>query len=139
MADAQQHFAEILERVRNPAPLESDLADLLERGKAEQLLSGHDATGHPFAPLAPSTLKRRPGTGPPLAPRGASSAIITQYVVTVSAAAGRLIASAGWPSLSWVRYHITGGPRLPQRNPSGFRDQDKAAALTTFKEWLIRG
>ena len=128
---------EILRRAQRLEPIGEQIRETLERGKSEQLLAGRDATGDPFAPLAPSTLKRRVGTGPPLAPRGAASAIVVGYVVTIATDDGRLTAAASWPGLDWVRYHRTGTRRMPKRDPSGFRAEDLARCMEILKGYVL--
>jgi hypothetical protein len=88
---------EIARRAGNLEPIAERIRVLLIDGKREQLLSGDDADGRPFAPLAPSTLRHRDGSGAPLVPHGSASRLITMYRVTVSVLANRLEASAGWP------------------------------------------
>ena len=106
-------------------------------GKREQLLAGVDAQGVAFAPLAPSTLRRR-NVGPPLVPHGSQSRLITGYVVTVEAHGTELTVDGDWPGLDWVKYHASGTKHMPKRDPGGFREQDKAAAAETVKEFVFK-
>jgi hypothetical protein len=129
--------AEILERMQHLERLEPQLREVFTQGKREQLLAGTDASGHPFAPLAQSTLRQRQGSGPPLAPRGADSLIVTGYQITVAVASGQLTITAGWPFLSWVKYHRTGTRRMPRRDPGGFRPADVADAMRRLREYLF--
>src|SRR4051812_28746900 len=94
----------IARRAENLEPIAERIKVLLMDGKRDQLLSGDDAEGRPFAPLAPSTLRHRGGPSTPLVPHGSGSRLITMYRVTVSAFARRLEISAGWPGLDFVRY-----------------------------------
>ena len=130
---------EILRRTQRLEPIGVQIRETLERGKREQLLAGRDATGDPFAPLAASTLRYRVGTGPPLAPKGASSAIVVRYAVTITTESGRLTAAASWPGLDWVRYHRTGTRKMPKRDPGGFRAEDSARCLEIFKGYVMGG
>jgi hypothetical protein len=45
---------------------------------------------------------------------------------------------ASWP-MAWVKYAVTGTRTMPRRDPGGFREQDKRAAMTVFREWVMRG
>jgi hypothetical protein len=124
----------ILDRVHRLSPIAEPVRTLLLAGKREQLSQGVDATGSPFAPLAPSTLAHR-ADGPPLAPPG--SRIVSGYTVDVRVESGRLTAEAGWPGLSWIGYHIHGTRWMPRRDPGGFREQDKAKCMVILKDHVL--
>src|SRR3954454_5739702 len=107
----------LLARASDLSPLEGPIRQILADGKAEHLLRGKAADGETFAPLAASTL-RRPRSDPhPLAPHGLLSRAITAYRVSFERLTGRLIVTAGWPSLDWIGHHRTGGRNLPRRDP----------------------
>lgn len=129
----------IARRIERPEPAATAIRELLERGKQAQLLAGRDAAGVPFAPLAPSTLRRREGAPTPLVPHGPSSRIVTGYVVTVRAEPGRLECSAQWPGLGWVKFHRSGTRRMPRRDPGGFRAEDVTLAMAKLKEHIFHG
>lgn len=128
----------ILDRLANLQAIEPRLRRIFVEGKREHLLQGLDAQGLRFRPLAASTLARREGQGPPLAPRFASSEIVAAYAVNFAYPGHTVIVSAGWP-MEWVRYHVTGGARLPRRNPGGFRRQDVQESTRVIREYLFRG
>lgn len=128
----------LLARINNLAPIEPKLRRIFVEGKRFHLLRGTDAEGKPFQPIKPSTAKRRGGTGPPLAPRGAASRIIADYRVVFETVATRIKVTAGWP-MGWVQHHKTGGRRLPKRDPGGFRAIDVREALQTLKGWVFSG
>jgi hypothetical protein len=127
----------ILARIQDLSAVRPQVEQIFVAGKREQLERGVDCHGSPFAPLAESTLKSRGGTGPPLAPRRAASRIESGYVATATVSPTRIKVSAGWPGLDWVRHHVTGGRRLPRRDPSGFREQDKQKAAVAVREFLM--
>jgi hypothetical protein len=133
----EERNKQILGRLENLSPLEGIVRQIMVDGKRDQLLEGRDAQGVPFAPLAQSTLKHRPGPRPPLAPRFAESAIVTGYQVTVQAARGELRITAGWPFLYWVKYHRTGTRRMPRRDPGGFRPADVMDATRRLRDYLF--
>lgn len=133
-----EHNLEILRRMQDLRPIESKLRRIFVEGKRRQLERGVDARGVAFAPLKPSTREHRAGTGPPLAPQGPNSDIATKYAVTFERVANGLVLLAGWP-MAWIKYHVKGGPKLPRRDPTGFRDEDKTAGIRLIRDWVMRG
>lgn len=125
MGIINDRLAAIVRRAEDLAPIGDRVRAILWTGNKERALAGTDAQGRPFRPLAPSTLRRRKGSGPPLAPEGADARIVTGYVVVVSAASGRLTATGSWPDVPWVEYAAQQG-----RDCYGFRqiDVDKVRA-----------
>jgi hypothetical protein len=130
---------QILDRLGRLNEVAEPIKSIFVEGKREQLMAGVSAQGAPFAPLAPSTLRRREGSGAPLVPHGSGSRLITGYVVSVEARRGELAVGASWPGLPWVQYHRTGTRKMPKRDPGGFREQDKAKAVATIVEFIFRG
>jgi hypothetical protein len=133
-----EHNTEILRRMQDLRPIEPALKRIFEEGKRFQLLRGTDAQGRSFQPIKPATREERRGAGPPLAPQGPNADIVTRYAVRFENAAYTLVVIAGWP-MEWVRYHIHGGPKLPRRDPSGFREQDKKEAMKVMQDWVMKG
>jgi hypothetical protein len=124
--------------MRDLKPLEKKLRTLFLEGKREHLLTGRSATNTPFAPLARSTLAEPRQSPIPFLKHGPSSSIITKYEIEITYTSQSVVIQAGWP-MTWVKYHVTGGPRLPRRNPGGFRQQDKAEAMRLVKQWVMVG
>lgn len=133
-----EHNQEILKRMRDLRPVEPQLRRIFVEGKKRQLERGVDARGVAFAPLARSTQEHRAGQGPPLAPQGPNSAIVTTYRVTFEQTVNGLTMVASWP-LAWIKYHVAGGRRLPRRDPTGFRPEDKAEAMRVVQDYVMRG
>jgi hypothetical protein len=129
---------QILDRLGRLKEVAEPVRQIFLHGKREQLLAGTDAQGVAFAPLAPSTLTRRDGFGPPLVPHGSHSRLITGYVVTVEVHGTELAIDGDWPGLDWVKYHVSGTKHMPKRDPGGFREQDKVKAAATVQEFLFR-
>jgi hypothetical protein len=129
---------ELVDRIDHLERMETELRQLFSEGKTEQLLQGVDADGGPFAPLAPSTLRNRPGSGPPLVPRYRDSAIIRAYTVTITTIGAGLRIVAGWPTLAWVKYHQSGTKHMPQRDPGGFRNADAELALKRLRDFVFK-
>lgn len=124
MGIIRERLTELAKRCGDLTPIQNDVRQILVNGNRERALAGTNAQGVPFASLAPSTLKHRRGKGPPQAPRGAGSQIVTGYVVQVTAGPGELRIIASWPDLPWIPYHVDGTPHMPARNPMGYRQQD---------------
>jgi hypothetical protein len=106
--------------------LAPELSAIMVSDNAEARSAGLDQRSIPFITLAPSTQKRRERQGrlgPPLAPDGPSSPIITDYTVeVVENVPGRLTLRGHWPNTPWVVYHQDNADertKLPIRDPSG--------------------
>ncbi|WP_165071821.1 hypothetical protein [Paludisphaera rhizosphaerae] len=128
----------IQDRLDDLSPLEPRLRQIYTDGKREQLLQGKDAQGGDFVPVKPSTVKTRGGAGPPLAPHGEASWIVSGYRVWFERIPATLRIIAGW-SLDWVKYHEAGTRHMPKRDPGGFREQDRRAAFDALRKWIYRG
>lgn len=133
-----RRLSELARRVDDLTPLVAPVRQILIDGNRERSLAGTDAQGRPFAPLAPSTLRSRTGTGPPLAPHRAQSRVVTGYHVDVRTDRGTLTFAASWPDQPWMEYHHTGTPRMPKRDPYGFREQDLERVRALLREHIMR-
>lgn len=132
------HNSRRLARIKNTRPVHWKIQQLLKDGKKEQLLQGVDWQGRPFAPLKPSTLKHRKGSGPPLVPKPDSRAITHYYVIIDPAGPGQIAVEADW-HVSWMRYHNTGTRNMVARPPGGFRSQDVKKAMAALRDWIMAG
>lgn len=135
----------ILARMNNTRPVHGKIQQIFKDGKKEQLLQGVDWQGRKFAPLKPSTLKRRRGKGPPLVPKGEDSRPITHYYVLVDPAGpGQVAVEADW-HVPWMKYHNTGTKnrdgtqRMVARPPGGFRARDVEKGAEALDEWIMKG
>jgi hypothetical protein len=126
----------ILQRMKNLAPLAPKLESLFTAGKREQLKDGRDSRGNSFMPLARSTMEQPRQSSTPFLKHGDSSTILTRYEVSVRFHTGEVTVSAGWP-MTWIHYHVVGGPHLPRRDPTGFRDEDKKRALAMVRDYVM--
>ncbi len=101
---------------------------------------GTDWHGSPLAPLKASTLKRREGNGPPLAPHDLSSRIFTNPVINASGAGGQLAVEMSWKGIPWLGFHMTGTKWMAQRNIVGIRpetlDRIQGVCLEYFDDLL---
>jgi hypothetical protein len=129
-----ERLADLARKCGDLTPLREPVRQVLIRGNRERSLAGTDAQGRTFAALAAATLKRRRGPGPPLAPLGAQSRVVTAYEVDVQVGTGRLSFIAGWPSLPWMEYHHTGTARMPRRDPYGFTAKTLEDIRTLLRE-----
>jgi hypothetical protein len=116
-----------------------NLANLRTRRGAHAGTGMHAAGLHNN--LTPAEYRRL--GGPPLAPRGAFSRVITNFAVDYD----RLRAYVWQVTYFWrdvvntkgvsfLRYHFEGTGRLPRRDLRGIRPDDRALASRAAKNWL---
>jgi hypothetical protein len=132
-----ERLADLARKCGDLTPLREPVRQVLIQGNRARAVAGTDVEGIPYedyAPLAPSTLRRRRGDGPPLAPRYANSRIVTAYEVDVQVGTGRLSFIGGWPALPWMEYHHTGTARMPRRDPYGFTVKTLEEVRTLLRE-----
>jgi hypothetical protein len=133
---------ELAARLRDLRWLAERIAEILVRQNYEARVAGLDATGEPFLALAPSTLKRRKGTGPPLAPEEGASKIANPAIEIIPLGDGAWRIALSWPDMPYLKYHVTGTPNMPARNPVGVTpmgwEQIRAAVDQAVAE-LLRG
>lgn len=134
-----KRIADLARNAADLSPLRDPVRTILVQGNRERALAGTDAQGRRFAPLASSTLKRRKGSGPPLAPRREASRVVTGYSVNVQAGPGRLTFAASWPGQPWMEYHARGGGRLPRRDSYGFRQQELEKVKDLLRQHIMKG
>ena len=134
----KDRLSDIARRCGDLSPLREPVRKILVEGNKARALAGVDAQGRPFAPLAASTLARRRGSGPPLAPRGTQSRVVTQYVVNVQAGVGRLSFTGAWPSVHFMEFHATGTRYMPKRDPYGFRQVDLDRIRPMLADYVLK-
>lgn len=133
MGKLLQRNQEIARRCGDLSPLAEPVRARLVLGNREAILAGLSPDGRPVAPLKPSTLKRRTGTGPPRAPHGASSRVVADYVVTVVAGVAALRFTGTWPGFPAVEYLDRTRPTL------GFRAADLEWIRAQLRKHIIPG
>jgi hypothetical protein len=125
------------------APLARKIGDILEVDNMQARMSGVDYDGNPFQPLAPATLRHRSGSGPPLAPMDMASRVIGgMEVEVVEYGLGSVEVVASWPSMPFLKFHVTGTRHMPARDPVGLRPvawAQVADAVTEFVDGLGAG
>jgi hypothetical protein len=140
-------ITEVLEQ-KGSADFFAQVPAVLKRGNADDRQAGIDRFGKPLAPLAASTLKKRSrggllggGSGPPLAPRGWGSRVVTNFVVTSYSTLGRRVFECGWTGMltkkgrPWLPYHILGKGFNPVRNIAGASPTPWAKLKKLFEDW----
>lgn len=107
-------------------PLAEEIRQILIEENAAARGAGLDKDGDPFVPLRggrPLTageISRRGGSGPPLAPRGSASRIVSGFVVeVVPLGDGAILVRGSWPGFPELRYHSEGAGHNPVRDPVG--------------------
>lgn len=136
-------LAEVLGRLGDLSPIAGPAERLAWAANRDRLLQGLDPRGDAFAPLRPSTLadRRRRGCppGPPLLRHGEASRAIAGCAVDAFPGPGRLAVSKSWPGFPAMRYHISGTPTMPARDPSGFSPVEVAELLKLAAAFALRG
>lgn len=108
---------------------------VLKEDNRDARVAGVDRLGESidsYAPLAESTVKRRKGTGPALAPRGPDSRVVTGFQTDKEVSPNRAIVRSGFVGQPWIVHHIDGAGRNPQRDVGGPREE---AAARIQAEW----
>ncbi len=101
-----------------------------------------------YAPLANNNLTSshyRSLSGPPLAPRGMNSRIVTNYrTASAELSDGRWTAIGAWEDVlsvrgvSFLRYHFTGSGALPVRDLRGIRPNVRVEARRSLRDFLMQ-
>ena len=106
------------------ADFRGDVAQAVKRGLAANVMAGKDGMGRPMAKLAPSTLRSRKGSGPPLAPHGQNSRVFTRFRAEWIQEGPDWVLKRYWEGMDdeqgrpFMQYHMTGTPRMPKRDVS---------------------
>lgn len=140
---ATVRFADMAYRAFDLRPLAVRIAEILVAQNRDLRTAGLDQYAVPFVDLAPSTMKKRVRQGrmgPPLAPDGSSSPIVTGFQVdTLVNYPDDIVLTGHWPGVPWVGYHVDNqGPRghLPVRDPAGIPASAQGEIVDAFEEFL---
>ncbi len=79
--------------------LAGKVAEALEEGNRNDRLAGTDRYGQPLAPVKPRRGKYKNASGPPLAPFGAASRVVTHFRTKVLGQSGNYHIAAGWDNV----------------------------------------
>lgn len=113
------------------------------------LTGQNDVIGFKSGPSGNMSRKEyRKATGPPLAPRGPASRVISNYTVEpLTSATGNTVGvEGGWDDVvsekgfEFLPVHFNGGKNIPRRNLVGLRAWGKAQArkeLNAWVKWLL--
>lgn len=89
-----------------------------------------------------SNREYRNQSGPPLAPRGMASRIISNYTIEPIETGNTLGVEGGWDDVvsrrgrEFLMYHFSGGSRLPRRDMAGLRRWGRTRARRDLREWI---
>jgi len=144
-------------------PLMNEWEHILQEDNRRSAMAGLDGSGQPLQPVTyrPKPVKRvnytilrnnnltsshyRSLSGPPLAPRGERSRIVTNFrTASAELSDGRWTAIGAWEDVlsvhgvSFLRYHFTGSGNLPVRDLRGIRPNVKVEARRTLREFLLQ-
>lgn len=112
-------------------------------------MTGNEGIGFKPGPSGNMSRKEyRKATGPPLAPRGPASRVISNYTVEpLTSATGNTVGvEGGWDDVvsekgfEFLPVHFNGGKNIPRRNLVGLRAWGKAQArkeLNAWVKWLL--
>lgn len=127
----------------DPTPLLETWERVLVQDNREGILAGTDGWGRPMPPLAPSTLKKRRGTGPPLAPRGALSRVIANYRTGHGRDGRDWVVIGAWEdvlsnpgNVPFLPFHFRGEGRLPTRDLAHLRPAGLQHARQALRDWI---
>jgi hypothetical protein len=137
------YLADIQYRVVDLKPLAIEIGELIQVDNMAARMLGVDKDNQPFADLAPATLRKRVGNGPPLAPMEMSSRVISDLEISyVDRGIDGVDIIGDWPNMPFLIYHVTGTSRMPARDPVGIRPQGWATiedALDRFGDSILQG
>lgn len=126
-------------------PLVAPLSDIMREQNDVARILGRDKDDVDFAVLAESTMKKRirqGRLGPPLAPDGGGSPIVTGFVVDAEISHPDDFTLVGhWPGVPWVGYHVEphvtpGGGIRPTRDAVGLTPTARAQAEDVFLRYI---
>jgi hypothetical protein len=133
--DLEGYLARLQGSLANLKPLGDDLAAIIVQGNERGILAGLDANDQPMAPV--KAQDGRPG-GPPLAPHGSASRVVTHFKADVQVTPGGLQIEAGWPDLPWLQFDVEGTSHNPARNIVGIRPDTMREIMTEIQVFTDR-
>jgi len=127
--------ADVMKRLRKlpPKVIEEALDEVAASQETEVAIRferGHGPDGVAWAPLRPSTLKRRKSSGPPLTVTGALGGSITRATHNISSQVGTNYETA--------RYHQDGTSRMKARPFIGWSADGQREAVDVLRARIAR-
>jgi hypothetical protein len=117
--------------------IESEVRKVIQEEHRRARTAGLDISGDVLIPITNDTVRRRrqlgKGNGPPLAPDGDESRVVTNFLVTTESHGDRLDISVGYIGMPWIEMHAQGGPHLPKRDVIGIQPE----AIEKIREIFI--
>ena len=134
-------------------PLAETIKKILEEENAAAREAGLDFRGETFdslyrtvtkgrnkgqrRSLRPAEMGRRGGEGPPLAPRGAGSRVVTGFDVQILPLAdGAILVRGNWPNFPELIFHVEGRGHNPVRDPVGITPAAQERIRDAVDEFL---
>lgn len=109
--------------------------DIVENNHARSL-AGLDRQGRTLTELKSPRKGRYAGaTGPPLAPFGEGSGLVTNFSTRVVGSGAARAVEAGWSGIPWLIFHIEGRGHNPVRDVSGLTPSLWETARRRFADW----
>jgi hypothetical protein len=118
-ADIEAEIRAVLDWKADLSPIRQRVTEIVQETNKEDRLEGLDRHGGYVLALSSSTLKDRKGDPTPFVEHGMASRVIANLIVIVEFAAGRMGIGLRWVGMPWLRYHLGGGPVIPQRDFAG--------------------
>jgi hypothetical protein len=138
---AVARIADISYRLFDLRPLATRIAEIMVDQNRDARSGGLDQFGDRFTDLRESTMKRRirqGRLGPPLAPDGATSDIITEFRAEPMVRHPDDITIVGhWPGIHWVGTHTKVGPHgRAVRDAVGMTPISRERAIDAFEAFI---
>lgn len=141
MRAIKERVSDMAKRCGDLSPLREPIRQKFFDGNRQTIMAGvSPGSTAKVSPLAPSTLKRRKGKGPPRAPQGEASRIVAGCVVNVTASTGQLAFVKSYPGLDRVSEYLDRGTsRMPGRPFMNFRAVDTEWVRKQVSRHVIGG
>lgn len=136
--DLEHNLIALSYRIFDLEPMAKVAEEVMIRQNEEGALMGIDQYGNTYDALAKSTWKTRPGSGPPLAPQGVASRVVSDFTTDLEHGFDEITVRGRWPNCPWMRFHKTGAPKnnMPERDPIGIRPHGWQQLAVEFHNWI---
>jgi hypothetical protein len=128
-------------------PLAAIISTIIVEDNAQARLAGVGADGVELAPLrggrslTPNEIRKRGGTGPPLAPKGEASRSVASFRVQIMPLGdGSILLLGTWDDAPFLHYHVSGyragKTQVPARDIVGLRPECVERIADAAITWL---